>query len=158
MANPLRSVAGEEVEGEQLRRDLLGRESLLRSLFGSVRDRGRYGPPAERLHKGRRRRAGRGAATGASGGESYRDPFAPDFWSSEVASPENSEASAETRSAFSPQAGSAEATADARPAAPATPEPAPAPAPAAPEKSELERKLEALTGVGGTRPRPAACS
>src|SRR5690606_34454715 len=27
-----------------------------------------------------------GPATGASGGESYRDPFAPDFWSSQVQS------------------------------------------------------------------------
>jgi len=31
-----------------------------------------------------------GPATGAQGGESYRDPFAPDFWSQEVA-PEDSE-------------------------------------------------------------------
>ena len=28
-----------------------------------------------------------GPATGASGGESYRDPFAPDFWSQQVAAP-----------------------------------------------------------------------
>jgi len=28
-----------------------------------------------------------GPATGASGGESYRDPFAPDFWSQQVATP-----------------------------------------------------------------------
>lgn len=91
-----------------------------------------------------------GPATGASGGESYRDPFAPDFWSSEVASPENSEASAETRSAFSPPAAP-----DAVPSDPATPQPAPAaaspavaPETASPAKSELERKLEALTGLG----------
>ncbi|HEV7415042.1 MAG TPA: MotB family protein [Tianweitania sediminis] len=30
-----------------------------------------------------------GPATGASGGESYRDPFAPDFWSKQVAKPED---------------------------------------------------------------------
>lgn len=30
-----------------------------------------------------------GPATGASGGESYRDPFAPDFWSKQVATPES---------------------------------------------------------------------
>ena len=30
-----------------------------------------------------------GPATGAQGGESYRDPFAPDFWSQEVASAED---------------------------------------------------------------------
>lgn len=35
-----------------------------------------------------------GPATGASGGESYRDPFAPDFWSQQVAIP-GAEASAE---------------------------------------------------------------
>ena len=35
-----------------------------------------------------------GPATGASGGEAYRDPFAPDFWSQQVASP-GAEASAE---------------------------------------------------------------
>ncbi|MGB3387262.1 MAG: MotB family protein [Pseudaminobacter sp.] len=36
-----------------------------------------------------------GPATGASGGESYRDPFAPDFWSQQVAVPLAAEASAE---------------------------------------------------------------
>ncbi|GLS31319.1 chemotaxis protein MotB [Mesorhizobium albiziae] len=30
-----------------------------------------------------------GPASGASGGESYRDPFAPDFWSQQVATPQN---------------------------------------------------------------------
>ncbi|OQM77044.1 MotB family protein [Manganibacter manganicus] len=35
-----------------------------------------------------------GPATGASGGQSYRDPFAPDFWSQQVATP-LAEASAE---------------------------------------------------------------
>lgn len=35
-----------------------------------------------------------GPATGASGGESYRDPFAPDFWSQQVAAPD-AEATAE---------------------------------------------------------------
>lgn len=32
-----------------------------------------------------------GPSTGASGGESYRDPFAPDFWSQEVAGAETAE-------------------------------------------------------------------
>ncbi len=36
-----------------------------------------------------------GPATGASGGEAYRDPFAPDFWSQEVAPPNDAEASIE---------------------------------------------------------------
>ena len=36
-----------------------------------------------------------GPATGASGGEAYRDPFAPDFWTQQVASPTAAEASAE---------------------------------------------------------------
>jgi chemotaxis protein MotB len=34
-----------------------------------------------------------GPATGASGGESYRDPFAPDFWSQQVAGTETAEGS-----------------------------------------------------------------
>ena len=34
-----------------------------------------------------------GPATGAQGGESYRDPFAPDFWSQEVATPQDEELS-----------------------------------------------------------------
>jgi len=36
-----------------------------------------------------------GPGTGASGGEAYRDPFAPDFWSQQVALPPEAEASAE---------------------------------------------------------------
>ena len=43
-----------------------------------------------------------GPATGASGGENYRDPFAPDFWSSQVASAETAESIAETEAAFAP--------------------------------------------------------
>lgn len=31
-----------------------------------------------------------GPATGASGGESYRDPFSPDFWSKQIAQPQDS--------------------------------------------------------------------
>jgi chemotaxis protein MotB len=42
-----------------------------------------------------------GPATGASGGEAYRDPFAPDFWTSQMAEPSVAEASAE-RSAPAP--------------------------------------------------------
>jgi chemotaxis protein MotB len=38
-----------------------------------------------------------GPATGASGGEAYRDPFAPDFWSQQVALPSEAEASAEPK-------------------------------------------------------------
>lgn len=36
-----------------------------------------------------------GPATGASGGESYRDPFAPDFWSKQVEAPVETEPSEE---------------------------------------------------------------
>jgi chemotaxis protein MotB len=36
-----------------------------------------------------------GPATGASGGESYRDPFAPDFWTKQVQSPVETEPSLE---------------------------------------------------------------
>lgn len=40
-----------------------------------------------------------GPATGASGGEAYRDPFAPDFWSQQVALPSEAEAGAEPEKA-----------------------------------------------------------
>ena len=40
-----------------------------------------------------------GPATGASGGDSYRDPFAPDFWTQQVASPLSAEATAERNDA-----------------------------------------------------------
>lgn len=36
-----------------------------------------------------------GPSTGAAGGDAYRDPFAPDFWTQQVASPSEAEASAE---------------------------------------------------------------
>ena len=38
-----------------------------------------------------------GPSTGASGGEAYRDPFAPDFWSQEVAANDTAEASSSER-------------------------------------------------------------
>ena len=37
-----------------------------------------------------------GPATGASGGESYRDPFAPDFWTKQVEAPAETEANQQT--------------------------------------------------------------
>ena len=37
-----------------------------------------------------------GPATGASGGESYRDPFAPDFWTKQVEAPAETEAEPQT--------------------------------------------------------------
>ena len=37
-----------------------------------------------------------GPATGASGGESYRDPFAPDFWTKQVEAPAETEANRQT--------------------------------------------------------------
>jgi len=58
-----------------------------------------------------------GPATGASGGESYRDPFAPDFWSQQVATP-LAEASAE-RSRAVDDASKAEPPADEVATAPA---------------------------------------
>ncbi|MBL8583209.1 MAG: MotB family protein, partial [Rhizobiaceae bacterium] len=47
-----------------------------------------------------------GPATGASGGESYRDPFAPDFWSQQVDQSGTAEAVAERTEATGPDTGS----------------------------------------------------
>ena len=78
--------------------------SLRRSLRGAGRDRHRHRRHAEHQRQGRRRRAGRpGPSTGASGGESYRDPFAPDFWSQQVAATDTAEASAEKSGATAPR-------------------------------------------------------
>jgi chemotaxis protein MotB len=42
-----------------------------------------------------------GPATGASGGDSYRDPFAPDFWTKQVGTPDETEANRQTSAAES---------------------------------------------------------
>lgn len=78
-----------------------------------------------------------GPATGASGGEAYRDPFAPDFWSQQVALPSEAEASAEPERTTAPAENSdakdeprgepvelAQATKQQTPAKPAAPAPA----------------------------------
>ena len=43
-----------------------------------------------------------GPSTGASGGESYRDPFAPDFWSQQVAAIDTAETAPEKSGADEP--------------------------------------------------------
>jgi chemotaxis protein MotB len=70
-----------------------------------------------------------GPATGASGGEAYRDPFAPDFWSQQVALPSEAEASAEPERTVEGGTGesagdglSEAGAADAQPHSPATPD------------------------------------
>ncbi|MER2535667.1 MAG: MotB family protein [Rhizobiaceae bacterium] len=69
-----------------------------------------------------------GPASGASGGDAYRDPFAPDFWSQQVAA-------ADTAEANSAKSGEGGATPNDDPsvalAPPAEPQPAEKPAPAA---------------------------
>jgi chemotaxis protein MotB len=113
-----------------------------------------------------------GPSTGADGGEAYRDPFDPDFWSKQldVASKGDGKASADTSlpgqdaSAFSqPPAPTAEAAKpDAKPPAPTEVAKAEAAAPkpdAAAAKADAERKQEAdklqkeiqaqLSGVAG---------
>jgi chemotaxis protein MotB len=69
-----------------------------------------------------------GPATGASGGESYRDPFAPDFWSQQVDVSGTAAAVAERREATGPETGkgkqkAADIDAGAAPAAEAKLEP-----------------------------------
>ncbi|MFI0846177.1 MotB family protein [Mesorhizobium sp. IMUNJ 23232] len=70
-----------------------------------------------------------GPATGASGGEAYRDPFAPDFWSQQVALPSEAEASAEPKRTEETSAGAPPAKIEA-----AVEEPPPAKAAAADAK------------------------
>ena len=71
-----------------------------------------------------------GPATGAQGGESYRDPFAPDFWSQEVAGSDDSELNVFRQQQDAPEATEQEtaedqaATAEARQAAAAETAPA----------------------------------
>ncbi len=78
-----------------------------------------------------------GPATGASGGESYRDPFAPDFWSQQVA-------------AADPVAeGDDSSSRDEQPAAAPTPAPQTAEQPA--DAAEIEAMVAALQ-----RPQPEA--
>lgn len=89
-----------------------------------------------------------GPATGASGGEAYRDPFAPDFWSQQVALPDDAEASAEPERTVEGGAGgdpAADAEPKAQPAEPppqtahAEPTPAMGPAPAPRPEPEAAR-------------------
>jgi len=60
-----------------------------------------------------------GPATGASGGDAYRDPFAPDFWSEQVATPSEAQASAEIPKAEAGEGGLDPVTAPAAEAKPA---------------------------------------
>ena len=110
-----------------------------------------------------------GPSRGASGGEAYRDPFAPDFWSQQVAepkdgrqgasgtAPERERKQAQTQSEAQVQA-EAEAMLAARPAEPAQAQPAPAAeAPSEPETqdaaAELSRQIEReLTQALGGEP------
>lgn len=88
-----------------------------------------------------------GPATGASGGESYRDPFAPDFWSQQMATPNPAEASAERAKAE----GEAEAETTTEPAAELT---APSVnAPLAPDASD--NAAAALQEIAEPEPAPA---
>lgn len=98
-----------------------------------------------------------GPASGASGGESYRDPFAPDFWSEQIATPLAAEASAERpkpeieKSQDEAPSAPADPTANAAPAmAEAEPQPEDAPASEvdAPDASTLQaaRRIEQALG------------
>ncbi len=69
-----------------------------------------------------------GPATGASGGTSYRDPFAPDFWSQQMATP-LAEASAERAKIDGEPLKSDEKTAETSAPPVKAPQPAAAPAP-----------------------------
>ncbi len=77
-----------------------------------------------------------GPATGASGGEAYRDPFAPDFWSQEVAVPV-AQASAE----HAPSKAGKQSTESAKETAEAEEAPAPPPAPLEKTAAEISEAL-----------------
>ena len=90
-----------------------------------------------------------GPASGASGGESYRDPFAPDFWSQQLVAPDLSEASAEAAATTPLPEPDSEAFPEAAPevaaaaVAEAAPLPMPETAPAEPEASAPAEKAPA---------------
>ncbi len=95
-----------------------------------------------------------GPASGASGGEAYRDPFAPDFWSQQVALPSEAEAGAEPSKTekLTPEAIEAAlepdhpSTADEMPAKPA-------PSPEAAPKSDKTAKPSKATEKAADRIR-----
>ncbi|TGS62975.1 MotB family protein [Mesorhizobium sp. M3A.F.Ca.ET.201.01.1.1] len=89
-----------------------------------------------------------GPATGASGGESYRDPFAPDFWSQQVATP-GAEASAERQKIEGDPAKPGDKIAESQvPKVKAVP----------PAPPQLEAPLEPLTGPQKPGAKPVAGS
>ena len=84
-----------------------------------------------------------GPATGASGGESYRDPFAPDFWSHEVAD----SVDAELNVFREPQ--------DIEPSSPPVPEMRPDPADVAAEEEAAQADVAAAAEAGADAQAPA---
>jgi len=121
-----------------------------------------------------------GPATGASGGESYRDPFAPDFWTKQMQSPIETEPSleapaesktaatrtADTRTAAAenadtspkPASDQAPSAATAEPAPPAVEHPAPAKSKPQPEAKPVPAAAETpeppKAGTAETKPEP----
>jgi chemotaxis protein MotB len=103
-----------------------------------------------------------GPATGASGGESYRDPFAPDFWTKQVQSPVETEPSleapAESKAAQSKTAAAESADAETKPASDQAPssEHAEAAPPAsqqpAPVKSEAQAEAKPVAPAAAETP------
>jgi len=96
-----------------------------------------------------------GPASGASGGESYRDPFAPDFWSQQMAAP-LAEASAERAKIKGDPAKPDEKTAEAEaPAVKAVP-PAAAPTQSGQETALEPAPLEPLAKADAAEPAAKA--
>lgn len=93
-----------------------------------------------------------GPATGASGGESYRDPFAPDFWSKQIASIEETGDQPRTGSALAPDNAPVGTPPAVNPAESAESFPE---APAAPESKPLP-PLPTLAPVPESAPEAAA--
>ena len=100
-----------------------------------------------------------GPATGASGGESYRDPFAPDFWTKQVQSPIETEPSleapAESKTAEAKTAAAENADTQPKPTAQAEPVP-PAVEHPAPVKGETHPQAKPVPPAAETPGQPKA--
>lgn len=95
-----------------------------------------------------------GPATGASGGEAYRDPFAPDFWSQQVALPNEAEASAEPKRTDDSQPSPAKPPAEKQPGAGAAADALKGAAPLPATQGPASENLAAAAPAGKPAPPP----
>lgn len=86
MQGPANAGVGEDKNSEDVeRQDVASDEHLFTDPYAVLAEIAAESGEQQNLSaKGDGGAASSGAATGASGGESFRDPFAPDFWSKQV--------------------------------------------------------------------------